>query len=66
MKHLIHPSGGPRHMPVQRAGPRNDEADAQATMAGFLRVLERLLPTPDNRMSPTRPTWPGTILQEKP
>lgn len=66
MKHLIHPLGAPRPMPGQRAGPRHDEPGAQAAMSGFLRVLERLVPPPDDRMGQTRRAWPRTILQEKP
>ena len=56
-----------------RAATPDTPREAQAAMAGFIRVLERLVPGPEaaSRRSPAgsqtaRPAWPTRILQEKP
>ena len=49
-----------------RAATPDTPREAQAAMAGFIRVLERLVPGPDNPAQTARPAWPTRILQEKP
>ena len=49
--------------PLRPATP-DPPREAQAAMAGFIRVLERLVP---GAAAPAaRPAWPTRILQEKP
>ena len=52
--------------PAARPRPRDVNQEAQAAMAGFVRVLERLLPGQDTKLDPGHPAWPARTLQEKP
>ena len=53
-----------RNFPPRK--PRDLNPEAQVALAGFVRVLERLLPGQDSKHDPGHPAWPARTLQEKP